>query len=83
VNGGQPAFSPRSSPRTVQCSAVRELCRLTATLYRLGTLCAAGSHENIASQRVPAKAAFVPADQADPADLGGKAGIRYRRDPRG
>ncbi|MGW0420544.1 GNAT family N-acetyltransferase [Streptomyces sp. NPDC003015] len=68
--------------RGVATAAVRELCRLAATRYGLGTLCAATSHENIASQRVLAKAGFVPVGPADPAGLGGKAGIRYRRDLR-
>lgn len=69
--------------RGVATATVRELCRLAATRYGLDTLCAATSHENIASQRVLAKAGFVPVGPADPADLGGKAGIRYRRDLRG
>ena len=66
--------------RGVATATVRELCRLAATRYGLDTLCAATSHENIASQRVLAKAGFTPVGPADPADLGGKAGIRYRRD---
>ena len=69
--------------RGVATATVRELCRLAATRYGLDTLCAATSHENIASQRVLAKAGFTPAGPADPADLGGKAGIRYRRGLRG
>ncbi|MFF1308737.1 GNAT family N-acetyltransferase [Streptomyces sp. NPDC058307] len=69
--------------RGVATATVRELCRLAATRYGLNTLCAATSHENTASQRVLAKAGFLPVGPADPADLGGKAGIRYRRDLRG
>ncbi|WP_406161857.1 GNAT family N-acetyltransferase [Streptomyces sp. NBC_00882] len=69
--------------RGVATATVRELCRLAATRYGLDTLCAATSHENVASQRVLAKAGFTPVGPADPADLGGKAGIRYRRDLRG
>ncbi|MCX4855695.1 GNAT family N-acetyltransferase [Streptomyces canus] len=69
--------------RGVATATVRELCRLAATRYGLDTLCAATSHENTASQRVLAKAGFTPVGPADPADVGGKAGIRYRRDLRG
>ncbi|MFF0079002.1 GNAT family N-acetyltransferase [Streptomyces canus] len=69
--------------RGLATATVRELCRLAATRYGLDTLCAATSHENIASQRVLAKAGFTPAGPAGPADLGGKAGTWYRRDLRG
>lgn len=71
------------APAVLAAAGVRELCRLAATRYGLDTLCAATSHENTASQRVPAKAGFTPVGPAGPADLGGKAGIRYRRDLRG
>jgi [ribosomal protein S5]-alanine N-acetyltransferase len=69
--------------RGVATATVRELCRLAAARYGLDTLCAATSHENTASQRVLAKAGFTEVGPADPADVGGKAGIRYRRDLRG
>jgi len=64
----------------VATATVRELCRLAASRHRLRTLRAATSHENAASQRVLAKAGFVPAGPADPAHLGGKPGTWYERD---
>ena len=63
--------------RGVATGAVRELCRLAATRYGLRTLRAATSHENVASQKVLAKAGFVPAGPARP---GGRPGTWYRRD---
>ena len=66
--------------RGVATAAVRELCRLAAAQHGLRTLKAATSHENVASQRVLAKAGFVPVGPADPADIGGKQGIWYQRD---
>jgi [ribosomal protein S5]-alanine N-acetyltransferase len=41
---------------------------------------AATSHDNAASQKVLAKAGFVPVGPATPADLGGKSGTWYQRD---
>ena len=64
----------------VATAAVRELCRLAAARHGLHTLWAATSSENVASQKVLAKAGFVPAGPADPADLGGKPGTWYQRD---
>jgi ribosomal-protein-alanine N-acetyltransferase len=61
-------------------ATVRELCRLAAARHGLRTLDAATSQQNVASQKVLAKAGFVPAGPADPADLGGKPGTWYRRD---
>jgi [ribosomal protein S5]-alanine N-acetyltransferase len=66
--------------RGVATAAVREVCRLAAARYGLRLLRAATSHQNAASQRVLAKAGFVPAGPADPADLGGKPGTWYQRD---
>ena len=66
--------------RGVATATVRELCRLAAARYGLRTLRAATSHGNVASQRVLAKAGFVPAGPADPAHLGGKPGTWYQRD---
>jgi ribosomal-protein-alanine N-acetyltransferase len=66
--------------RGVATAAVRELCRLAAAQYGLRTIRAATSHENIASQKVLAKAGFVPVGPAGPGDLGGKQGTWYRRD---
>jgi [ribosomal protein S5]-alanine N-acetyltransferase len=64
----------------VATATVRELCRLAAARHGLRTLDAATSEQNVASQKVLAKAGFVPAGPADPADLGGKPGTWYRRD---
>ena len=66
--------------RGVATATVRELCRLAAARHGLRTLRAATSRENVASQKVLAKAGFVPAGPADPADLGGKPGTWYQRD---
>jgi ribosomal-protein-alanine N-acetyltransferase len=66
--------------RGVATATVRELCRLAAARHGLRTLRAATSRENAASQRVLAKARFVPAGPADPADIGGKQGTWYQRD---
>lgn len=66
--------------RGVATAGVRELCRLAAERHGLHTLRAATSHNNVASQRVLAKAGFVPVGPADPTDLGGKAGTWYQLD---
>ncbi|MGX1760759.1 GNAT family N-acetyltransferase [Streptomyces lydicus] len=66
--------------RGVATATVRELCRLAVARHGLRTLRAATSLGNAASQRVLAKAGFVPVGPADPADLGGKAGTWYQRD---
>jgi ribosomal-protein-alanine N-acetyltransferase len=66
--------------RGVATAAVRELCRLAAARHGLRILRAATSRENAASQRVLAKAGFVPVGPADPADIGGKPGTWYQRD---
>ena len=64
----------------VATAAVRELCGLAAARHGLRTLRAATSHANVASQKVLAKAGFVPIGPADPADLGGKPGTWYQLD---
>jgi ribosomal-protein-alanine N-acetyltransferase len=64
----------------VATAAVRELCRLAAARHGLHTLRAATSRDNAASQRVLAKAGFVPVGAADPAEIGGKQGTWYQRD---
>lgn len=66
--------------RGVATAAVRELCRLAAARYGLRTLRAATTRQNVASQKVLAKAGFVPVGPADPAHLGGKPGTWYQRD---
>jgi [ribosomal protein S5]-alanine N-acetyltransferase len=66
--------------RGVATATVRELSRLAAARHGLRRLKAATSRENVASQKVLAKAGFVPAGPADPADLGGKSGNWYQLD---
>jgi [ribosomal protein S5]-alanine N-acetyltransferase len=66
--------------RGLATATVRELCRLAAARHGLRTLRAATSRDNTASQKVLAKAGFVPAGPADPAHLGGKQGTWYQRD---
>jgi ribosomal-protein-alanine N-acetyltransferase len=61
----------------VATATVTELCRLAASQYGLRTLRAAVSLDNIASQRVLAKAGFVPVGPATP---GGRPGTWYQRD---
>jgi ribosomal-protein-alanine N-acetyltransferase len=63
--------------RGVATATVRELCQLAATRHGLRMLRAATSRENAASQKVLAKAGFVPVGPADPADVGGKQGTWY------
>ena len=66
--------------RGVATKSVRELCQIAAVRHGLRTLRAAASHDNAASQKVLAKAGFVPVGPAAPADLGGKPGTWYQRD---
>jgi [ribosomal protein S5]-alanine N-acetyltransferase len=66
--------------RGVATAAVRELCGLAAARHGLRTLRAATSHDNAASQKVLAKAGFIPVGPAGPADLGGMQGTWYQRD---
>jgi ribosomal-protein-alanine N-acetyltransferase len=66
--------------RGVATATVRELCRLAAVRHGLRTLRAAAAEQNAASQKVLAKAGFVPVGPADPAHLGGKPGTWYQRD---
>ena len=64
--------------RGVATATVREMCQLAAARHGLRTLKAATSRQNAASQKVLAKAGFVPAGPAGPADLGGKSGTWYQ-----
>ena len=66
--------------RGLATATVRELCRKAAARHGLRTLRAATSLDNAASQKVLAKAGFVPVGPADPADIGGKQGTWYQRD---
>ncbi|UKY48907.1 GNAT family N-acetyltransferase [Streptomyces inhibens] len=70
----------RVAGRGVATATVRELCRISTARHGLRTLRAATSHDNAASQKVLAKAGFVPVGPATPADLGGKSGTWYQRD---
>jgi ribosomal-protein-alanine N-acetyltransferase len=63
--------------RGVATAAVRELCRLAADEHGLRILRAGTSEQNVASQRVLAKAGFVP---AGPAEFGGRPGTSYELD---
>jgi [ribosomal protein S5]-alanine N-acetyltransferase len=65
--------------RGVATATVRDLCQLAATRHGIRTLRAATSRENAASQKVLAKAGFVPTGPAGPADLGGGSGTWYQR----
>lgn len=60
--------------RGVASSALQDLCRIAREQYGLRALRAAASNENIASQRVLAKAGFV---LSGPAEVGGRPGSWY------
>jgi [ribosomal protein S5]-alanine N-acetyltransferase len=64
--------------RGVATATVRDLCHLAAARHGLRTLKAATSRQNAASQKVLAKAGFVPVGPAGPADVGGKSGTWYQ-----
>lgn len=66
--------------RGVATASVVELCGLAAARHGVRTLRAATSQQNAASQKVLAKAGFVPDGPANPAELGGKPGTWYQRD---
>lgn len=63
--------------RGVATATVLELCRIAAAQHGLRTLRAATTHDNVASQKVLAKAGFVPVGPAEP---GGRPGTWYQRD---
>jgi ribosomal-protein-alanine N-acetyltransferase len=63
--------------RGLATATVQQLCRLAAAQYGLRTLRAATTYDNVASQKVLAKAGFVPAGPAEP---GGRPGTWYQRD---
>jgi ribosomal-protein-alanine N-acetyltransferase len=64
----------RVSGRGVATSGLRNLCRIAGEEYGLRTLRAATSSENVASQRVLAKAGSVA---IGPAEVGGRQGAWY------
>jgi ribosomal-protein-alanine N-acetyltransferase len=63
--------------RGVATATVRELCQVAVTRHGLRTLKAVTTRENVASQKVLAKAGFVP---VGPAEIAGKPGTWYQRD---
>ena len=64
----------RVAGRGVATLALQDLCRIASEQCGLRTLSAAPSNENIASQRVLAKAGFV---LTGPAEVGGSQGCWY------
>ncbi len=69
----------RVAGRGVATAYVEELCALAGSRHSVATVTASTSHENVASRRVLDKAGFVPVGPADPAEVGGKQGTRFRR----
>ena len=66
--------------RGVATATVLQMCELAAAQHDVRTLRAATAWQNVASQRVLAKAGFILTGPADPAELGGKPGAWYQRD---
>lgn len=67
----------RVAGRGVATAGLQELCRLAASEHGLRLLRARTTHENVASQRVLAKAGFVVAGEAD---VAGRPGILFERE---
>jgi len=63
--------------RGVATAAVREICRLASAEYGLRSLSARTTLANIGSQKVLARAGFVPVGETE---LNGKPALRYLRD---
>jgi ribosomal-protein-alanine N-acetyltransferase len=70
-------LAEREAGRGLATAAVRDLCSLAAARHGVRRLRAATSRENVASQRVLAKAGFVEVGPADPSEIGGKPGSWY------
>lgn len=66
----------RAAGRGVATAGVRDLCRLAASEHGVRRLRARVTHENVASQRVLAKAGFVAAGEAD---VAGRPGLWLER----
>jgi ribosomal-protein-alanine N-acetyltransferase len=64
----------------VATATVLQVCELAAAQHGVRTLRAATASQNVASQRVLAKAGFVLVGPANPAELGGKPGTWYERE---
>lgn len=69
----------RAAGHGVATATVQALC-VVAEGLGLRTLTAATADQNVASQRVLVKSGFVWDGPADPAEIGGKQGSRFRRD---
>lgn len=69
----------RHSGHGLAGTTLRELCTLAWSRHGLRLLHASTTDDNLASQRVLAKAGFVPVGPADPQDIGGQTGIRWER----
>jgi ribosomal-protein-alanine N-acetyltransferase len=67
-------LAQRVAGRGVATAALRDLCRIARERHGLGTLRAATSTENVASQRVLEKAGFVA---TGPAEVDGRQGVGY------
>jgi [ribosomal protein S5]-alanine N-acetyltransferase len=63
--------------RGVATATVMDVCQLAARRYKLRTLKARTTRENLASQRVLTKAGFLP---AGPTEIGGRPATWYQRD---
>jgi ribosomal-protein-alanine N-acetyltransferase len=72
-------MAEHAAGRGVATAALRELCDIAAGLG-LRVLTAAVSDENHASRKVLLNAGFVPEGPADPSEIGGKSGTRFRRE---
>jgi [ribosomal protein S5]-alanine N-acetyltransferase len=70
----------QAAGRGVATATVRGLCQRAAESYGLRTVRAATADANTASRKVLARAGFVPAGPADPAEIGGKQGTWYQLD---
>ena len=66
----------RVAGRGVATAGVQELCRLAASEHGVRNLRARTTHENVASQRVLAKAGFAADGEAD---VAGRPGIWFER----
>jgi RimJ/RimL family protein N-acetyltransferase len=78
-NGAEVGYrvAERVAGRGVATAGVLELCRLAASEHGVRKLRARATHENVASQRVLAKAGFVAGREAY---VAGRPGIWFERD---
>ncbi len=66
----------RTAGRGVATAAVEEMCRMAATEYRLDTLTAVTTLDNVASMTVLGRNGFTLVGDVT---VGGRPGVRYRR----